>query len=90
MATALRLLVAGDEVLEPHAEDESDPQESRERGEEAAPLDLGKQGRGESGVAAELDQPHLLREPEAAQLVADGVGPKTLFEGRGQHVHLLL
>src|SRR6185436_12760812 len=83
------LAVPGDEVIEPAAEHESDAQEGRKRGEEAAPLDLGEERRGEAGVAAELHEPHVLRKAETAQLVADGIDPKTLLERRRQHFSLL-
>jgi uncharacterized membrane protein YuzA (DUF378 family) len=90
IATALRLLSSEMKNSSPTPKTRAIRRSVGSVGNSRPLFDLREQRGGESGVPAELDQSHLLRQPQAAQLVADAVGPKAAFESCRQHVPFLL
>jgi len=76
---------ASEEVLETDAEDESNPQQRRQRRKQLAALDLRQHRRRQPGVFAELDQPHLLLQAQRADGRANRVLLQSIPQRRRQH-----
>src|SRR5688572_29812956 len=51
-------------------------------------LDLREQRRRQTGVAAELDEPHPLLQPQRAQLLADPVAAQSVLQSLRKHPDL--
>jgi len=86
-----RLLAGADEEeLQADAEDQRDPQQRRQRGKQPPALDLREKRRRQPRVPAELDQAHLLLQPDRPDLRPDRIGLQPLSQRRRQHPTLSL
>ena len=67
------LTFVGKKIFQADTEDQRDAKQSRQGREEFAPFQLGKQGRGQTGMAAEFHQSHAFFQAKGAHFLPNRV-----------------